>query len=142
METNQQPKRIFKPIDLTKAIKIATKQPEKVSKKRIIKTAVKKSKSYKEEEITINQDTILTSQDSSVQKYLNECHPDVIQFIKDNHACTFTAKAEGLVIVTRNGLRISITTISAEKRKVVITDKKKNVLFNDTTIVQSKAAKK
>lgn len=141
-QTNQpKPKtiRIFNNIDLTKAIKKAKEEPQ--VKKNVIKVKVKKSKSYKEEPVTVFETDILSIQDGSIFKFIGECHPEIRKFIDENHPETITAKCGQLIIVSKNKVRIVISTLGAYKRKVLITDRKKNVLFNDITDVKFKTTK-
>jgi hypothetical protein len=141
--TNQQQKpksiKIFNKIDLTKAVKKAKETKE--LKPVVYKAKVKKSKNYVEEPVTIGQTDLLSIEEGSIRKYIDECHPEVKDFIHENHAETITAKCGQLIIVTRNKMRIVITTTGKFQRKVLITDKNKVVLFNDITEVKFKKNK-
>lgn len=136
-ETNKerQPKigrKLFNVIDLTKAITTAKTAKKRESKPRgKYKSTKTKEDNYIEPTITERQ--ILTVEDGSIQDYINSCHPDIQQYITRNEAKQFTAKAGGLVIVCKNGIRIDIKDES-NGRRVIIKDKK-NILFNNITKV-------
>lgn len=125
--------KIYSNVDLTKAINIAKK--EKPSVKALKVRTIKKSKSYKEEEITITDSSVLNTQENSIKQYIDECHPNIRKFIDYNPFSSVKANAGQLTIVTKNKLRVVITTIGKFERHVKITDKNKNVLFNEKTSV-------
>lgn len=136
-------KRVFKPIDITTVTKKANTTPKKETKKN---TKYKPSKTKDVTpiaEILTGERTIIEAQEGSIQKYLNECHPDIRTFIESNEIKKVTAKCSNLVVVTKNNFRVDIKTISAYEKLVKITDHKGKVLFNDKTkvsFVKQKAA--
>ena len=126
-----QGKKIFNVIDLTKAITVGKKSVKKEAKaKGKYKETSKKLDEYLEP--TIGDRQILNVQHNSVQEYINTCHPDIQTFIRINEIRTTVAKAGGLLVVCKNDLRVDIRN-EGHGRKVVITDKKRNVLFNGIT---------
>lgn len=140
-QTKQKEIRLFNTIDLTKAIKAAKEAKPKESLKRVYNIHPKVSKHYREDEVTITSDTILALQPGSVKKFIDECHPDVKKFIIENHSASIKSTIDALIIVTRNGFTVRVSTTGINTRLVVITDKKKNILFNGLTTVTIKKEK-
>ena len=131
--------RLFNKIDLTKAVKKA--KEEKPVVKRVMKAKVKVGKNYKEEK-NVSFDTFFKSQPGSVQDYLNECHPDVRTFIKNNEACSIKGEPGKLIILTRNKFRVEISDVGVGERKVRITDKRGEILSEAVTkLIKSEKTK-
>lgn len=129
--------KIFSSVDLTKANKKAKDTEDKHSI--VFKTKrAKVSKNYKEELITIHENTSLEVQDGSIQSFINECHPEIKEFIGKNHPKSYSAKCGQLTIITRNSMRIIVTTMGQFNKHVKITDKDKNILFDNITGFQFK----
>lgn len=126
-------KRIFNVIDLTKAVTQAKKEPKKVAK---VTTKYKEKKNDADVVQTIGDREILATQDSSIQQFLNHCHPDIQTFVRTNEIKTATAKAGHLIVITKNDLRVSIKTVAANKSEVLIQNKKKVILFKGITTVK------
>lgn len=128
-------KRIFKPIDITNAIKKAKTVPKKEAKK-----GKKYKSSFAKEKddytiVSISDRQLIEAHESSIQKYLNECHPDIKTFIESNEIKKLTAAPGTLTVVTKNNFRVVIKTTSANEKHVKITDAKKKVLFDAKTVV-------
>lgn len=131
-------KPVFKPIDITLANKKAKIAVKKETKKNTrFKTTELKKKEILENVnlITIKEDTNIETSENSIQRYINECHPDIRTFIKTNEIKKVNANCAELTIVTKNNFRVHIKTISDYERKVLITDNKRKVLFNNKTKV-------
>lgn len=119
--------KLFNIIDLTAVNKRAKKVKVDNTKKTVNKTVKKK------EGPVIDFDRFLSSQPGSVQAYINECHPDVLKFIRENEPISIKGEPGKLIILTRNKFRVEITDTGIRKRRVSITDRKGEKLFDEIT---------
>lgn len=133
MTTQNHIKKIFNIIDLTRANNIAKISKPKESLKEVYANKVKTSKNYIETDVTINSDTLLASQPGSVKKFIDECHPDIKKFIMENKPASIKATIGELVVMTRNGFTIRVSTTGLNTRFVTITDRRRNLVFRDET---------
>ena len=136
-------KRVFKPIDITTVTKKANATPKKETKKTTKYKPTKTKDITPIAEVLTGERVLLETQEGSIQKFLNECHPDIKTFIEGNEIKKVTAKCGNLIVVTKNNFRVDVKIISAYQKLVKITDNKGRVLFNDKTkvnFIKQKAA--
>ncbi len=109
---------------------------KKVKKVKIGKTKEKtdsKLSNKRRSESVIDFNRFLKSQPSSVQTYLNECHSDVTKFIQEHGATSIKGEPGKLIILTQSKLRIEITDVDVRERRVLITNRKGDKLFDGNT---------
>lgn len=77
----------------------------------------------------VDPNYIFPVQENSIQQLLNSCHRDVKEFINQNEIAMVNAGSDGVVITTKNRFRVNISTLGTHKRKIIITDSKRNIML-------------
>lgn len=126
-------KPVFKSINLSKVKKgiVLTKTPK-------VKIPVKKKASSLDIKFAdvkpVTENFVFNIQENSIKEYLTQCHPDIKKLVADDNIASVKALTHGLVVTTKDKLRISIDTISRFERAISIT-RKKELLFKGISVV-------
>lgn len=127
-------KPIFKILSMKGVSEKAKKVKPSVDKKR--KNTTRKSKltplEFKYKDITPIHE--FYTKDGSVQDFLNECHPDVKDFIDTNKPVKYTAEAGRLIVTTANKFRIEVKITGKHTRQVTIKDNRRETIYNGESI--------
>lgn len=75
------------------------------------------------------------TKEGSVQDFLDECHPDVRNFIETNRPSKYIAETGRLLVVTQNRFRIEIKITGKYTRQVVIKDNRRKIIYNGESVV-------
>lgn len=125
--------RRFSFIDLTAAIEASNQS--KPSKNAGSKTRFKMTATKEKNWVIPNPDALtIETMSGSIRRFINECHPDVQKFINKGEIKSVKAGAGEMTINTKNGMRVVISVEGARTRRIKITQGKKVLFDNSTTV--------
>lgn len=136
-QNNQQKKVTFKPV--FKSINLSkVKKETTVVKKAKVAIPVKKKMSAMDKKFIdvkpVAEAFVFSIQENSIKEYLVQCHPDIKKLVADDNIVSVKALTHGLVVTTKDKLRICIDTVSRFERAITII-RRKEVLFKGKSVV-------